>query len=127
MANLLEIDANLNDIERLLAVHHGTDYAQCLKCGSIKSDSKEILETILLIIGKSESLSEDDVLEEIKAEMISFSRDLCADDREFSDWFCKHQDLYLPQLNDYDDFVFLKARDIVLRSTQSCNCFKQNT
>lgn len=132
MENCLRLDVDKDIIEEILINHKGRDFVQCGKCGSIKSDSKELAMT-LNIIKKETSDSEDESIQELgETCSVLLSRIIvigmpkeCYKESEFCmKWFDENEQRLLPELdNDFGDLVFIKSNDVVLRVDYACGCF----
>ncbi len=123
MENCLKLEATKEIIEEILARHKGRNYLQCGKCCSIKSDAKELARTLYVIAQESIS-SKDESIEELGDQC----RDLlggiivigmpeeCYRDPEFcTKWSNENDARHLPELNDYENEVFIKSHDVVLK------------
>ncbi len=131
MEDCLKLRSTKEVIEKILARHKGTNYFQCGKCYSIKSDAKELARTLYVIAQASigsddESIEEigekcDDLLSQIieigMPEECYNNADIC------TKWVNENAERYLPELDDYiDGDVYIKSHDVVLKVDDVCGC-----
>ncbi len=129
----MKLEATEEIIKEILARHDGKHYSQCLKCGSINSDAKELIKT-LCIIRNEAALSEDEHLDELNdycdallKEMIEVGApDFRRDNEFFNEWFKERESRFSQELSDdFGDTVHFKnIQNIVLKTDDKCDCFK---
>lgn len=134
MEDYIKLRTTREALDGILARHKGKDFAQCGKCGSMKSNTKELVKTLTII--ESEGLDSED---ELFQGMGEFCGDLlrrvievglpeeCYRNSEFCiKWLKENDKRNLPELShNFGDEVFIKSQDVVLKVDDKCGCFEK--
>ena len=131
MEDCLKLDTTKKDIEEILARHKGKNYFQCGNCCSIKSDAKELAQT-LYAIAQASIDSEDESLEIFGEEcnnllgqiiVIGMPEECYTNNEFYTKWIKENGERYLPEIDDYiDGDVFIKSHDVTLKVDDACGC-----
>jgi|GEM_PF-6250141 len=130
MEDCLKLKATKEVIVGILIRHKGKDFVQCLKCGSIKSDAKELAKTLYSIEEETADSDEEFLssLGETCGDLLRKIIDIgiperCYRDSEFcTKWSIENQERLISELNDFEDEVFIKSHDVVLSVNDVCEC-----
>lgn len=130
MEDCLRLVTTKEAIKEILSKHEGKNYFQCEKCLSIKSDAKELARTLYAItvtsIDSGNDLSEEvsDQCNELLHEIIVIGMpEECYRDTEFcTKWVQENDERSMPELNDFEDEVFIKSHDVILKVDSACGC-----
>ena len=134
MEDCLKLKTTKNIVEEILARHEGKNFFQCGKCCSIKSDAKELASTLYIITQASidskgdfiEGIGEccSDLLHQII--LIGMPEACYADSKFYAKWLTQNEERLLPELdNHWNDIVFVRSRDVVLKIDDQCESCKK--
>lgn len=132
MRDCVRLIATKELIKEILKIHKGKSYFQCGKCSSIKSDAKELART-LHIIAQASIGSEDEALEEIGEQcsdllnqiIVIGMPDECHSNSSFyNKWRNENDERHLPEINDFEDEVFIESDNVVLAVDDACGCMR---
>lgn len=133
MENSLKLRVTKEVVEGILAKHTGKDFVQCLNCGSIISDAKELART-LYGISQETFDSEEEVLIEMGELCSELLRQIivigmpeeCYGDSEFcTKWLNENDGRSLPELSGFEYEVYVEFLNVVLKVNDSCECFEK--
>ena len=130
MADYLKLRTTKEIIDGILIRHKGKNFFQCLKCGGIRTDAKELART-LYIIEMEASDSGNESFEELGESCSDLLREIivigmpeeCYRDPEFcTKWNNENSERCLPELNGFECEVFIKSDEVVLKVDDVCGC-----
>lgn len=130
MEDYLKLRTAKEVIDGILVRHKGKNFFQCLKCGSINSDAKELART-LYVIEMEAFDSEDESFQALGESCSDLLRQIivigmpeeCYRDSVFcTKWSNENNERCLPELDDFEDEVFIKSRDVLLKVDDVCGC-----
>ena len=133
MEQYLYIKTTKEIIDGILARHKGKDFFQCLKCGSINSESKDLARTLYAIetevLGREDESLQDlgescgDLLRQMI--VIGIPEECYGNSDRISKWYKENDYRRVPELDDFEDEVFIKAHNVVLKVDDNCDCNKK--
>jgi len=138
MKDYIELSTTKEEIDEILLRHKGKNFYQCAKCGSIKSDAKELARTLYIIEKETADFEEeeddddgDELFQELRESYRRLLRDIimigvpeeCYGNPEYyTKWRNENDKRCLPELNDFDGEVFIESDDVVLKVDDVCGC-----
>lgn len=135
MKDYIELSTTKEEIDEIMLRHKGKNFFQCAKCGSIKSDAKELARTLYIIeketADSEEEEDDDELFQELSESCRGLLREIivigvpeeCYGNPEYyTKWRNENDKRCLPELNDFDGEVFIESDDVVLKVDDVCGC-----
>ncbi|MFH1726876.1 MAG: hypothetical protein ABIA04_00470 [Pseudomonadota bacterium] len=130
---------NRKTIDKILSYHKCNNYFQCLKCGSIKSDSKDLARTLYPFAQKAfeyydkEEGDYDEEYEAFKEECYYlltsllfwlWPEDGLRDNDILFKWFEENEPYLMHEFDmgfEYED-VYIASKEVIVKTSDDCGC-----
>ncbi|MFH1728436.1 MAG: hypothetical protein ABIA04_08460 [Pseudomonadota bacterium] len=150
MKDCITLNATRKSIDMILERFNGNNYVQCMKCGSIKADAKELLKTLVIITEEAFKYEDElfymedaddseigiydsdgqlsaysDYFSDLLYSMVTVGfPEKCYEGSVLYDRFIKeNQQRLMPELNKFfEDAVLIDAHQVILKVNDFCGC-----